>query len=186
MTERNDYAQFEALPKADRLSELSKMAEALRLAEAQAAQIQEQLAAAQAQIAELSERQIPELMDQLGMAEFKLKGGATVAVVKSLSVTLPPATKEAAHDWLEANGHSGLIKRKVEVSFTREQQDRARSLATQLKGEYDDVKMDRKVEPSTLKAFVAGLLKDGKPVPTDLINVHERRVAKIDLPKTKK
>lgn len=181
----HDYSAFAEMPKTDRLTELGKMAEALRLAEAQAAQIQEQLVAAQATIAELSERQIPELMDSLGMEKFTLKGGAIVAVVKSLSVTLPPATKDAAHDWLEANGHSGLIKRKVEVSFTREQQARAASLATHLKGEYDDVRMERKVEPMTLKAFVAAQMKDGKPLPTDLINIHERRVAKIDLPKKK-
>lgn len=185
MSDTPDYSAFQQMPKTDALAGLSKLGEALRLAEAQVAEIQEQLTAAQGRVAELSERQIPELMDSLGMERFTLKGGATVLVKKTLSVTLPAETKERAHDWLEANGHSGLIKRKVEVAFTREQQSRAVSLATQLKSEYDDVRMERKVEPSTLKAFVAGLMKDGKPVPTDLINVFERRVATIETPKKK-
>lgn len=180
-----DYAQFESLPQTDQLTELSQLAEALRIAEGEVDQLQERLRAAQGRVAELAERQLPELMDRLKMEKFVLKGGAIVKVTGSLSVSLPKETKDAAHDWLEKNGLSGLIKRIVEVAFTREQQERAKTLASNLRGEYENVKMERWVEPATLKAQIAALLRDGKPVPRDLFAIFERRVASIETPKKK-
>ena len=180
-----DYSAFTSLPPTDRLAGLAAMAEALRIAEGEVLGIEEQLVAAKARVAEMAERQIPELMDGLGMEEFRLKGGAIVKLTKTLSVSLPKETKNAAHDWLEAHGLAGLIKRVVEVAFTREQQNRAKSLVATLQGEYENVKMERWVEPQTLKAEIARLMRDGKEVPKDLINISERRVAKVEMVKKK-
>lgn len=175
----SDYSAFTSLPQTESLTSLARLAEALRIAVAHQADIEAQLDAAKGRVTELCEKQIPELMDSIGIIEFKLKNGAVLTVKQHLHVSLPKAMKEAAHDWLVKQGFGGLLKHTVEVSFALKDFERAKTLAANLRSDFENVKIERWVEPPTLKAWVADQLKEGKPVPKDLITVHQPRTAEF-------
>jgi hypothetical protein len=161
------------------LALLSQLATQLNAAELEAAKLEEQLAAAKAQVTDLAERQIPELMDGLGLKTFTTTSGFRVDVKRTIRASIPAAKKDEAMRWLDDNGHSGLIKRSVLVAFDREQEKDARKLEQQLGKKFENVKTELKVEPSTLRAFIGEQLALGAEMPLELFGAWEQRIAKI-------
>jgi hypothetical protein len=174
------YEQFKSGAAApSQLALLADLAGALNAAELEAAKLTEQLAAAQAKVTDLAERQIPELMDGLGLKTFTTKAGFRVDVKRTIRASIPAARKDEAMRWLDDNGHSGLIKRSVLVAFDREQEKDARKLEQQLGKKFENVKTELKVESSTLRAFIGEQLAAGAAVPLELFGAWEQRIAKI-------
>lgn len=161
------------------LSTLSQLARDLNEAQLEAARIEEQLKAANAKVTDLAEKQIPDLMDQIGMRTFTTSDGFKVDVRETIRASVPAAKKEAAMQWLDDNGHSGLIKRSILVAFDRQQEKEARKLEAQLSKKFENVKTDLKVEPSTLRAFIGEQLEKGEAIPLDLFGAWRQRIAKI-------
>lgn len=174
------YEQFkgDAAAPSD-LATLSQFAASLNAAELEAAKLEAQLAAAKAKVADLSERQIPELMDSLGMKTFTTTAGFRVDVKRTIRASIPAANKDRAMKWLDDNGHSGLIKRAIMVAFDRDQEKEAAKLETQLAKKFENVRTDLRVEPSTLRAFIGEQLAAGSPIPLELFGAWEQRIAKI-------
>jgi hypothetical protein len=81
--------------------------------------------------------------------------------------------------WLDDHGHGGIIKRNITVGFNRDQEGDASVLQDELSDRFENVKADRKVEPSTLRAFIADQLEAGAAVPLDLFGAWEQRVARV-------
>lgn len=155
--------------------------EALQAAREDVARCENALKTAQAKVLDLEEFRLPALLDDLGSEIYRLPDGTTVEVGTDVSASVPLEKRREAFDWLDANGHSGLIKRSVIVSFTREQEAQARDLLEQLRATYPAAKEEKKVEPSTLSAWVRSRLREGEPVP-DCVETRERRVAKVKAP----
>lgn len=177
MTGYEQFAGSAAAP--SDLALLSDLATALNEAELDAARLEEQLAAAKAKVTDLAERQIPELMDSLGMKTFTTTAGFRVDVKRTIRASIPVARRDEAMRWLDNNGHSGLIKRSVLVAFDREQEKEARKLEEQLGNKFENVKTELKVESSTLRAFIGEQLAAGVAIPLDLFGAWEQRIAKI-------
>lgn len=161
------------------LATLSRLAEQLNSAELEAAKLEEQLAAAKAKVTDLAERQIPEMMDGLGMKTFTTKSGFRVDVKRTIRASIPAGNKDRAMKWLDDHGHSGLIKRSILVAFDRDQEKEARKLEAQLGKKFENVKTDLKVEPSTLRSFIGEQLEKGEAIPLELFGAWEQRIAKI-------
>ncbi len=166
-------------PSADGLKRLSELAIELNKAELEVAKIEEQLKKAKAAVTELAEKDIPELMDSLGVAEFKTTAGFKIKITETIRASIPDANKPAAMAWLDAHGHGGLIKRSIVVAFDREQQEAAQELQAELETKFENVKSDLKVEPSTLRAFIGEQLEKGEPIPLQLFGAWQQRIAKI-------
>lgn len=166
-------------PAQSELAMLAQFAGQLNSAELEVAKLEEALAAAKGKVTDLAERQIPELMDTLGMKTFTTKNGFKVEVKRTIRASIPAASKDKAMKWLDDNGHSGLIKRSVLVAFDRTQEKEAAKLEQQLGKKFENVKTDLKVEPSTLRAWIAEQLEAGAEVPLELFGAWEQRIAKI-------
>ena len=173
------YEAFNEAPASADLAGLSRLAEELANAEAQAASVTERLEAIKMRITDLSERQIPELMDSLGVAHFRTTSGFEISVRKTIRASIPVSRREEAMEWLDAHGHGGIVKRNITVGFNRDQEQDAATLESELGERFENVKTDRKVEPSTLRAFIAGQLEAGAEVPLDLFGAWEQRVARV-------
>lgn len=133
---------------------------------------------AQADLREVAEKRIPELLDQMGV-ESITRNGQRVTVKNTIRASIPAAKRPAAYSWLEQNGHGGLIKRTVAVAFDREQQEQATKLAGDLREDFDNVQQNMKVEPASLTALIKELLSEGVEVPDDIFSVHETRQTKV-------
>ena len=173
------YEDYIPPPSEDGLAKLSQLAVELNAAELEAARIGDELKKANERIKDLAERDIPELMDSLGMAEFRTTAGFKIKVTKTIRASIPEAQKDAAMAWLDDNGHGGLIKRSIVVAFDRGDIEKAKKLQEQLEKKFENVRSDTKVEPSTLRAFIGEQLEKGENIPLPLFGAWEQRIAKI-------
>lgn len=176
----NDYAGFDEIPSVDDSQALVKMIDQLRAAEMEVAAADDKLKAAKETVKRLAQHDIPMLMTKMGMDSFTSSTGLILECKPDLYCSISEERAVAAHSWLEKNGHGGLIKREVAVSFARTQGDEAAACLAEFSKKFPGaVNEARWVEPQTLKAFLKGQLKEGKQIPMELFGASEFRVAKI-------
>jgi len=184
-----DYSDYitPTLPDSDdRLIRLSKLCIEMVRREKAVADAEAVLQSAKQSLVDITETSIPNLMAEIGCAAYRLESGQEIEIVPVLSANISAERAEPAHAWLEANNQGGLIKRRVVVSFSREQEAQARHLVTNLKKYKTPMPFDveRKVEPPTLKKAVKEMMEQG--ILTDeakaLLGVFQKKVAKIAKP----
>lgn len=177
--QQDDYLKYVQPTASGDLAQLQELAEQQSRAEAKVAQIEAQLASAREELKDISERQMPELMDQIGLETFKTRSGLIINVKETIRASIPKANAARAFAWLKANGHEAMIKRVVAVQFGKGEDERAEALRAALA---DDYEVDDKasVHPSTLAAFVREKLENGDEIPLELFGVHRQRISKID------
>ena len=129
----------------------------------------------------LSEEIIPARMTELGMSSTTMVDGSKVDVVENIYVAIPkdPDKSQACYEWLENNGLGDIIKNQVGMSFGKGENEDAKKLEETIKnlGFIPEVKVS--VHPSTLKATVKQLVKDGKSVPDNVFNLFIGQKTKI-------
>ena len=129
----------------------------------------------------LSEEVIPGRMTELGMSSTTMVDGSKVDVVENIYVSIPkdPDKSAACYQWLEDNGLGDIIKNNVGMSFGKGENEDAKKLEQTIKdlGFIPEVKVS--VHPSTLKATVKQLVKDGKSVPDNFFNLFIGQKTKI-------
>ncbi len=181
MTDEVDYSGAVTPDSTDALAELSRLGTALTQAQANVKELETSLALAKKEVVNLSETQIPELMDEVGLTRFTTREGIPFKVSDQVFASITKAKKAAALAWLDNNGHGQIMKRKVIVEFDREQEDAANELTASLVGDYGDdgVLCDKSVHASTLKAWAREQLEAGADIPLELFGIHVRRIAKI-------
>jgi len=163
----------------DGLNRLSQLADELFDAEATVERLASELKAAQARVRQVAEVDIPELMDDLEMSEFKTKSGLRIEVVEKLSAKKLTQRHAAALDWLRENGQGGLVKTLVAIPFSAGSESDADALVEELAGEGFAAAKNLEVHHSSLAAAIKSMLADGVDVPLDLLGGYQRRVANV-------
>jgi hypothetical protein len=148
-------------------------------AETEVSIIEAQLRAAQKKVQNLSEFQIPELMDELELTAFKTKSGVSVEVEDKLSAGKLTQANPDALKWLRENDQGGLIKTLVSVPFTAGSEADADELVEELSGNGILSVKSMEVHQSSNKAAIKSMLKEGIDVPIKLLKGYQRRVAKV-------
>ena len=176
----NDYSAFEAdvAPTGVELSQVVSLIHELEEAEELLAICQEEFKRIQERVRALSQHEIPTLMTEIGMSEFRMEDGRKVTVGSKVRCSIPKANYAEAMRWLDEAGHGGLIKRTITVGFGRDSEDSAHELAEKLAEEYD-VKEGQKVEPMTMTAHIRQQLKDGEAFPMELFGAYEQKFTKV-------
>ena len=140
------------------------------------------------QLKEISESTIPGLMQELRLDEIKTSDGFKVLIIKKMRASIPAkdmVKKAKALKWLVDNGFEKLIKRTIDIEFSREEAEEAKTLMKELEKDHPDLNMVSKegVHPNTLSAFVNEQMELGKQIPKELFQAHEMKTTKIELPK---
>ncbi len=183
----HDYGEDVEVPHSgdNSLGLLRSLAAEQRAAEMEVARLERELVEAKEHLRDVSEVRLPEAMDEVGVPEFSTVDGLKIKIqeVVRTSMGSNEVEKARALDWLEENGHGKLIKRVLEVPFGagKSQYDRARSIQADLVDQGLHASFERKVEPSTLKAFIVEMLGEGREVPLETFKVLRQRRAKIEL-----
>lgn len=144
--------------------------------------LEKKLKKAEADLNEIRDRQLPELMDELGLAAFSTKDGElSITVSEELTVALPKDEVKRQHGlgWLEKNDMGGIIERDVSVNFSLEQEKQAEDLAKELEKLGFIPRIERSVHASRLKANLKECLKLGKKVPLELFGAFRFRRTKV-------
>lgn len=161
------------------LAQLAELAEKQHQAEEEVKRIEADLAAAREKLNQLSEHQIPSLMDELGLQDFKTSSGLKVLVKETIRASIPAARAIEAYAWLRANKHGALIKRAVSVVFSTGEDELADKLLAEISEQGLEAEDKASVHAQTLAAFVREQLAEGNEIPMDLLGVHRQRVSQI-------
>lgn len=129
--------------------------------------------------------QIPNIMAELGMKEFKMEDGRSVSVDPKLRVSIPEQHRPTAFRWLEEHNFDGIIKTKVQAEFGKGEIEDARKARDALADAGYSASLDRSIHPATLKSFVKERLGEGETLP-DAFSIFEYNEAVIKSPKGKK
>lgn len=174
--EADSRQQAEQIPESEKLKNLATMARQQVEVEDNIAQLEKNLLDMKDHLKSLSEFKIPELFNELGLAEFKLANGFKVKVNPYYQAKI---TDEKAFDWLEDRGHADIIKGEWTVHYQRSNvKDLAafKALASQM-GFHVSEKLG--VHPMTLKAFVRNQIETGQEMDRELFNVYTGFKTKI-------
>lgn len=129
--------------------------------------------------ADLSERILPELMDEAdGLNSFS-GNGFTITIKEDVRASDSEKGRAERHTWLRKQGHGGVIKHKVDVEFGAGEDQEAVEfirVAEQMGVDYTEKSA---VHPQTLAALVRELLREGKDCPMELLGAVRIRVAKL-------
>ena len=170
---------LKAIPDEERLANLSKLAREQLDLEQEIARIESDLSDKKKLYNELSELKVPELMDELGIDEFKLANGVRVSIQPFYSGKI---TDMAAYKWLEENEHADIIKGEVSIPFPKGYDK------SKLKAIYNIAKefglqadIGEQVHPSTLRAWIKEMVQTGQIFPRELFNVYVGKRTKLSL-----
>ena len=156
----------------DKVKSISELCNRLLDLQEQARRIEENLKSKNDEIRVLSEQEIPNLMQEAGVSEFKLADGSSVSIKPFYAAKIPVSKTDQAFQWLTGNGYGDLIKNTVSLNFGKSEDNIANSLVEDLKSKGHNVSQKKKVEPQTLKAFVKEAIQNGQNVPMDLFGVY--------------
>ena len=151
-----------------------KLAELLLAARKNAERLDAELRTAKDEVRRLEQEDLPELMQELGLTNFKLATGESVEVKQDVECGISEERRARAHAWLTSNGFGGLIKTEVVAKFGRDEHDAAVAAAEKINGE-----MIERVHPATLKSFVKEQMEAGRAIPFDLFGIHPFNRVKI-------
>lgn len=130
---------------------------------------------------QISETDLPDLLKELGITEFKLKTGERITVQNKVAASISKANAPEALAWMIKNKFGGLIKTQIVTMFGKNELTSARKLAKKLAQEFDSVTLSQSVHSQTLKSFVTEQLEAGDPIgmPRKLLGIHEYNVVKL-------
>ncbi len=158
-----------------------EMAKALLSARAAVEQKEMELSLSKEAVRKIEQEDLPELMQELELEEFKMEDGSRVSVMKDITCGISEANKRQAHGWLVSNEFGGIIKTEVKVPFEAGKLDEAGEFAAENGGELKEF-----VHPMTLKSFLKERLEAGTALPTEAFGIRAFNRVKIELPKVKK
>lgn len=180
----HDYSEWESQePGGNLMARIEGLAQEQLDAEARVEAIELQLAEAKAAAVLVSEKKLPELLEeaQLGKSKIVTPGGLVITLSNVIRGSIPKGNEEEAHKWLEDNGNGGLIKRTVTIDFNKDEEAWAakfmRDCAQRKKTL--NLKLVRGVHTLTLRAFIKAALNEGTAIPLDVFGAFRQRLTKV-------
>ena len=118
---------------------------------------------------------------------IRLGPGFKIKVSTFYNASIPPERKEEAYEWLDTNGHGGMIKTEVKTNFGRGELEAAKALIAEINENHPEIAMDlnQTVHWQTLRAWVKEQVEGGKSLPIDMFGVFVGRKTKITLAASK-
>lgn len=176
----DSYEDFvQATTSNEDIQKLQELSEQQNKAQLAVERLQSLLSQAQDRLKDLAEKQVPEMMDEIGMENFKTTSGLEIKVSEVIRASIPKNRLPEGLSWLRKNGHGALIKRAVSVAFGKGEDQQAEKLKESLISENYSPEDKASVHASTLSAFVREKLKEGEELPQELLGVHRQRIAKV-------
>jgi hypothetical protein len=138
---------------------------------------------------ELSEVQIPKMMQEMNITKLKLKDGESVEIKPFYYASISQGRGEddssfidrrnKAFTWLRENGLGDIIKNDITVTFGRDEDNKAMAYAILAKERGFEPVQRETVHAITLKALVRERLESGKEMPSDLFKIYAGNSTKI-------
>jgi hypothetical protein len=158
------------------VKELVKLAKMDIAASIRVANAEEELKKAKAALANVRERMIPELMDELEIDNIE-HGGFKITMDTKIHTHVSDERRDAAMAWLRKHGLMKIIRHEIKVlPSTAEDVRKTIENLDKLGVDYKEIPT---VHHSTLKSVIRSRLEGGKDVPVELFGYYEQRIAKV-------
>ena len=168
-----------SLPEDGKLKQLEEQIVKMVSLERAIDQFEELLKETKEHLTHVSDKVIPDLMDEAGLAEFTTKSGFKVVVKPFYNGKITTENEGECFQWLEQSGNSGLIKHNVEVKLGRSEHELATKITAYLAGLGVDYSDKESVHWATLNAFIKEQITKGHAFPMELFNVFIGRTTKL-------
>ena len=169
----NDEYIDNTTPSDESLQSIAKLAREFVAADVHIRSLKMELEKVEKYYEEISTVKLPDAMNAIGMAEFKLSNGYTLSVIPVFNVRLPKNKIDAADEWLDNNGHSGMIKRVLQVAINNEiPSDVVEKLKIEIEEqgfEYEEVK---NVHWATIQSWANEMKTEGEIIPEEIFTVY--------------
>lgn len=142
-------------------------------------EMERQLREAKEEERRIAEKEIPDLMDNLGFESITLNTGQKLQLKESIQCSIPAAKRPPAFRWLDEHGHGDLIKTAVSAKFGRGEKTEAQAAYTALQKMGVHSSIAESVHPGTLKAWAREELSNGRALPEEFFKVHIVRQATL-------
>ena len=121
---------------------------------------------------QISQVDLPEAMQSVGMQSFTLENGSSISVKDQMRASLPKKNKAEVANWLKEHGAGSLIKDTIVVEFPKGDASRAEELIDLLveKG-FSNWYEDISINTGSLKALAKEKLAQGDDVPLELMGI---------------
>ena len=153
------------------LDRLVRMADVQVSIESDIEKLEAELKERKAALRKVSEEDLPDLMIELGITEFKLASGKVVKIKPDFYTKIPDARWAEAVAWLDGRGFSGIIKSIVTAPFGLNEKERAEELLENLHEHGVSAELKQTIHPGTLKSFVKEQLSKEERIPFDLFGI---------------
>lgn len=145
------------------------------LAEDEVAKAEKALATAKKKLARLSEYVIPDVMEEMGINEYKTNDGLTIKLKQAIRASIAEENRAEAFGWLTDHEHEAMIKTSIVIDKPAllDDFDNAEELKKALQLVMDSLPSseNKSIHSSTLSAFVRDKLEDGEEIPFDSFTV---------------
>ena len=176
-----DYEEdrVQSVTQADAAESLSSKVIELKGLEDEIANAEKSVSKLKEQAKQLSQFEIPEMMEKMHITKLKLKDGESVEIKKIYGASIPQEHQEAAFTWLRNNDLGDIIKNDITVTFGRGEDNKASEYANLAQGQGYEPVQKIGVHPQTLKAVVRERLESGREMPSDLFKTYAGNSTKI-------
>lgn len=167
----------------DALAKLAKLAADLRDEEASLVELERKAKDNQKRIDSLSQTQIPDLMEAMGMQEFTTTSGIKIKVDSKLRVSIPKAQMTHAVKWMDERGYGKLVDREFTIKFGRDDQPWAEKFQRDLNQRKKplDSSVKQSVHHSRLAKWAKGVMQEGVILPESIFSKFDQKFTKISL-----
>ena len=129
---------------------------------------------------QLSNFDIPKMMQEMNVTKLKLKDGASIEVKPFYGANISATKQEAAFNWLREHGLGDIIKNDITVTFGMSEDNKATAYAVLARGQGYEPVQKVAVHTGTLKAVVRERTESGQDMPADLFNTFVGNQTKIN------
>lgn len=170
-----DYSGHDDGPgvnESDILGRISKLADKMHQLDRDVAEAELKVKKLQAQHDQIAIEQLPDLFEQVGMAELKTRSGLPLKLKNKVHTNISKDRKATAIAWLDENGQGGMVKRSVIIDFDKTQTEKVLRLLRLIGKGWPNHRTELDVHSATVKAFVTRQLAEGKKIPFDVFGIH--------------
>lgn len=128
---------------------------------------------------DISQRHLPELMEDHEIQEVVLKDGSKISLHDFYNAKIPPDRWQDAVRWLEERNHADIITSGFAVRLPRGDRARALAAAENLRELGIEVEPKESIHPSTLKSFVREQMEEDDGFPEELFGVYHGKIVKF-------
>ena len=151
-----------------KLKNVASIARQIRDEEEYIASLDKDLKKAKKNLLKLTDEELPTLLQEMGLSEFKLDDGSQVTIKQTYGASILVDNRPTAYQWLRDNGHGDLIKNIVSCEFGMGEDQKAEDFRDTAKQKGFQVEQNTSVHPQTLKAFVKERCEKGEEFPMEL------------------